>query len=91
MGARVIRDLAELQALAARPDGVDVAIVLAGGPLRSSKHVRYLAPTGRYHRTGRFELFNEIDGTWQTLWPRQLWSRSHIGEALEKGALLLVG
>ena len=89
MAPRVIRDLDELRLLASAPEGVDVAILLAGGAARSSKHIRFIAPHGRYRHTGRFEVFNEIDGTWQTLWPSQLWTRSHIGEALDKRALIL--
>lgn len=89
MSPHIIRSLEELTELASRPGGVDVAILLAGGAARSSKHISYLPPTGRYRHTGRFEVLNEIDGTWQTLWPSQLWTRSHIGEALEKRALIL--
>jgi hypothetical protein len=89
MAPRVIGSLQELTELAARPGGADVAILLAGGAVRSSKHITYLPPSGRYRHTGRFEVLNEIDGTWQTLWPSQLWTRSHIGEALDKRALIL--
>ena len=87
--ARLITSLEELTALASRRGGVEVAILLANGSLRSTKHLTYLAPSGRYHRTGRFEVFNEIDGTWQTLWPSQIWTSSQIGEALDKRALVL--
>lgn len=87
--ARLITSLEELTVLASRPGGVEIAILLADGSLRSTKHLTYLAPAGRYYRTGRFEVLNEIDGTWQTLWPSQLWTRSQIGEALDKRALVL--
>lgn len=87
--ARVIASLEELIALASAPGGVEVSILLADGSLRSTKHLSYRRPAGRYHRTGRFEVFNGIDGSWQTLWPSQLWTRSHIGEALDKRALIL--
>lgn len=85
--SKVIESLDELIALASRPKGLDCFIVLAGGAARSSKHIDYLAPSGRY-RVGRFDILHEIDGVWQTLWPKQLWTMSNIGEALDKRALV---
>ena len=59
MSARRIRDLDDLADLAGGESGVEVAILLDGGG-RSSKHIWYLAPHGRY-RVGRFRVWNLID------------------------------
>ena len=86
MAALPIRDLAHLIELASRPDGVECFISLAGGAARSSKSIRYIPPReGR--KAGQFDVFNNIDDTWQTLWPKQLWTMSNIGTALDAGAL----
>jgi len=45
--ARLITSLEELTTLASRRGGVEVAILLANGSLRSTKHLTYLAPSGR--------------------------------------------
>jgi hypothetical protein len=84
--ARPILDLAELIALASRAEGLRCFISLAGGLARSFKTIRYLPPQGAA-RTGKFDILNEIDDTWQTLWPKQLWTQSNIGAALDGGAL----
>ena len=88
MGYRVIKDLEELIALAAAEGGAEVAIVIAGGAARSSKRISYLLPR-EGKTTGRFWVWNEIDDSEQTLWPKQLWTQSTIGEALDKGALVV--
>ncbi len=82
----LIRDLTHLTALASRPEGVECFIVLGGGIGRSTKQIRYIAPRPHYH-VGQYDVCNEIDGSWQTLWPKQLWTQSNIGIALERGAL----
>ena len=88
MAAIRIRDLAHLtQLAAAREDGVECSILLAGGAARSRKTVRWLPPYGQW-RTGRFEVVNHIDDTAQVLWPSQLWTQSNIGAALDAGALV---
>jgi hypothetical protein len=85
--SQVIRDLAHLTALSSRPEGLDCHIVLAGGLARSSKHINALGPRSG-QKVGRFDVFNEIDDTWQVLFPRQLWTQSNIGAALDAGALI---
>lgn len=86
MSASPIRDLLHLTALASRPEGLECFYSLAGGAARSSKVIRYLSPRPGY-KVGQFDVFNNIDDTWQTLWPKQLWTQSSIGAALDAGAL----
>jgi hypothetical protein len=86
---RVVRDLDDLISLC-REGKTSFYIRLAGGLARSSKTIQWIEPGGRY-RTGKFDVWNEIDDTWQVLWPKQLWTRSHIGEALDLGALWSYG
>jgi hypothetical protein len=38
---------------------------------------------------GKFEIVNEIDGTVQTLTEKQLWTKSNIGEAIDKRAFVV--
>jgi hypothetical protein len=59
----------------------DYAIMLAGGLALSRKTIRF-APGGGWHIT------NHIDDSEQTLSQPELWSESHIGQALDKRALL---
>ena len=42
--------------------------------------------SSRYH-VPQIEVFNDIDDSWQLLWPAQLWTRSSIGAAIDAGAL----
>lgn len=88
MARQVIRDLAHLIALSSRPDGLECHIELANGLARSSKRIYYLPPTGN-QKAGRFEIVNEIDDSEQTLSAKALWTQSNIGQALDKGALIL--
>ena len=88
MGYRVIKDLDELIALTSADGGAEVAISIAGGAVVSSKRVQYLPPR-EGKTTGRFWVWNEIDDTEQTLWPKQLWTLSTIGEAIDTGALFV--
>jgi hypothetical protein len=57
--------------------GADFFIALNYG-LRSSKNILF---NGK-----EFEIFNEIDGTSQLLTEKQLFTKSNIGKAIEKGA-----
>lgn len=59
----------------------DYAIMLAGGMALSRKTIRHPAED-------RWEIVNHIDGSRQTLPEAGLWESSHIGEALDKRALL---
>lgn len=74
----------------AKEEHVDCFITLGeSGAFRSSKSIRYYEPqpTERYHKTGKFDVYNDIDDTFQTLWPSQLWTRSNIGPAIDSGTL----
>jgi hypothetical protein len=76
-----IRDLDHLRQLAGGESPIDCFITLGpGGMLRSSKRVHY--ETG----ADRFWVLNEIDDSEQTLSDDELWTQSHIGEAIDKGA-----
>ena len=54
-----------------------------GGGIRSSKSVEY------YENSEEFYVVNYIDGTDQTLKEKELFTKSNIGEAIEKGAFYL--
>lgn len=86
MAYTLIRDLEHLTELASRDEGLECFISLAGGAARSSKTICYLSPREGY-KVGQYDVFNDIDDTWQTLWPKQLWTQSNIGYALDVGAL----
>jgi len=73
----LIKDVEHLEQLAKREGGVDCFIQL--NYARSSKHITWTGES--------FDIFNEIDDTWQTLKPKSLWRYSNIGEALDKAAL----
>lgn len=87
MNLTPVRDLEHLTELASRPDGLECFISLAGGIARSSKIIRYLPPRKGY-KVGQFDVTNEIDDSFQTLWPKQLWTQSNVGDALDLGALI---
>tara|TARA_R100000365_G_C2739802_1_gene68559 strand:+ start:882 stop:1121 length:240 start_codon:yes stop_codon:yes gene_type:complete len=72
-----ISHLAELAA-----NGLDCAILLAGGAARSSKYVTY--------EDGLFHILNDIDGRMQHLTEEELAAgdQSNIGIAIERGALV---
>jgi hypothetical protein len=75
-----INSIEELKTAAG--DGADFFILLAGGFVRSSKHISYDKDKDKFY------ILNEIDGTDQTLKPESL-KRKHItniGLAIEKGA-----
>jgi hypothetical protein len=56
------------------------SIMLAGGMARSGKTIDLRGDT--------WSIWNDIDDTAQDLTDAELWTESHIGEALDKGALL---
>ena len=79
---RRIRTIEQLKELA--KNGLDCFILLNGG-LRSSKHIRY------YPDDNSFYVFNLIDDTEQELTESQILDKAYtnIGEAMEKGALIM--
>lgn len=75
-----IKNLSHFKRLAYRQGGLDCFIALAGGMMKSSKHIAFDGIT--------YYVFNEIDGTEQKLKKDvELFTRSNIGEALKKGIL----
>jgi hypothetical protein len=61
----------------------DFRMLLGGGLAYSRKSIRY-NPTSDH-----FDVRNHIDDTRQLLTPAELWTKSLLGEALDKGALVL--
>ena len=63
--------------------GLNCFIRLNGG-IRSSKHIEWL-PDDK-----KFEILNEVDGSWQSLTTEELFDDTitHIGVAMKKGALI---
>ena len=79
---RRVRTIDQFKELA--KNGLDCFILLNGG-LRSSKHIRY------YPDDNSFYVFNLIDDSEQELTEAQILDGgySNIGEAMEKGALIM--
>ena len=79
---RRIRTIEQLKELAKK--GLDCFILLNGG-LRSSRHIRY------YPDDNSFYVLNLIDDSEQELTEAQILDSSYtnIGEAMEKGALII--
>ena len=77
-----IRTIEQLKELA--KDGLECFILLNGG-LRSSKHIRY------YPDDNSFYVLNLIDDSEQELTEAQMLDSDYtnIGEAMEKGALIM--
>jgi len=61
-------------------DGADFVIMLRDW-LRSSKRITYLP------EANEFDIFNEIDGTWQTVKTENLADETLIPDAIAKGRL----
>ncbi len=80
---RRITTIEQLKELA-KDNGLDCFILLNGN-LRSSKHIRY------YPDDNSFYVLNLIDDSEQELTESQILdsSYSNIGEAMEKGALIM--
>jgi hypothetical protein len=81
---RRVRTIKQLKELAKDENGLDCFILLNGG-LRSSKHIRY------YPDDNSFYVLNLIDGSEQELTESQILDKEYtnIGEAMEKGALIM--
>ena len=79
-----IRTITQLKELAKRDSGLDCYILL-NGRLRSSKHIRY------YPDDNSFYVLNLIDDSEQELTEAQMLDSDYtnIGEAMEKGALIM--
>lgn len=76
-----ILTIEQLKSLASTDQGVACHISLAGGLVRSSKHV--------WFNKNQFTVYNEIDGSEQKLTEKELMNKenTNVGYALQKGAL----
>ncbi|HBG27659.1 MAG: hypothetical protein A2Y10_10345 [Planctomycetes bacterium GWF2_41_51] len=81
---RRVRTIDQLKELAKDENGLDCFILL-NGRLRSSKHIRY------YPDDNSFYVLNLIDSSEQELTESQILDKAYtnIGEAMEKGALIM--
>lgn len=80
-GYDVITSLDDLKERA-KKGPVHAAILLAGGAAFSRKTIR--------RRGEGWVVRNHIDGTVQGMSDEQLWTWSNIGEAIDKGALVVM-
>ena len=80
---RRIRTIQQLKELTTK-GGLECFILLNGG-LRSSKYIRYRPEDNSFY------VFNYIDDSEDVLTERQIFDSacSNIGEAIEKGALIM--
>jgi hypothetical protein len=84
MEARKITSLEELkkEAIYNERKGMAEFFIMLNGGLRSSKRIAY------YSETNTFDVHNEIDDSYQEdLTEEELLSDTHIGVAIERGAL----
>jgi len=77
-----IKSIEHLKELGEDGSLLDCFVSLAGGAVRSSKEMQYT--------DNKWQVFNSIDGTMQTLEDKQLHSESNIGEAINKGCFFAV-
>lgn len=83
--------LDELKAVAAGHKPFDVGILLASGWALSRKTIQWRKRSPRGAPADRvWFIKNHIDDTKQVLSDATLWTESNIGEALDKGALVLL-
>jgi hypothetical protein len=76
---KLISSVEELKILS-QDDTIEVFIALNGG-LRSSKQISFT--------NGEFYITNEIDDSSQVLTPKELFTESNIGKAIELNSLYL--
>lgn len=78
---RTIKTIASLKKLASRSGGVDCSILLNGN-IASSKHIQF-------DDNNTFYVFNLIDDSEQYLNETELFTKSNVGEAIKKHALVI--
>jgi hypothetical protein len=78
---QLIKNIEELKKEASKESGLDCFISLSGGLCRSSKQIYYDKDSGR------FDIYNDIDGSNQSLIERNLAKRTNIVEAIKLKAL----
>lgn len=75
-----------LKNLCKRNGRAEFYIMFAGGLCRSGKQIHY------DEVSRRFEIYNEIDETWQRgITEKGLYKKTMIPEAIEKGAMFYYG
>ena len=80
---QIIKDLPHLIKLSSIEDEpLECFIMLAGRAIRSSKRIEYYTDTKDFH------IINEIDDSCQNLTAKELYTKSNIGEAINKHALI---
>jgi hypothetical protein len=79
-----ITSIAQLKHLSEDEDGLDCFISLAGGAVRSSKHIHYTEDDKLFY------ILNENDGTEQHLTEAELMDEelTNVGAAIAKRALI---
>ena len=82
MAYRALATLDELKALTTDTTH-EVSIALGDGSIFSVKQISFNP------RSKRFKVFHEIDGVTESLTAEELYTKSTIGEALDKGALMV--
>ncbi len=86
MDWKVVLSIEHLKDLCDINGRAEFYIILAGGLGRSGKQIHY------DKLSLKFEIFNEIDGTWQDdLSEEQLHSQTIIPEAIEKSSMFFCG
>lgn len=80
MKFKKIKDIKELKELA--KNKLYCCILLNFG-LKSSKEIVYVESSGKFY------IFNNIDDSTERLTEQELWTKSNIGKALDRGALVI--
>jgi ribosomal protein S26 len=82
----LVTSMEHLKKLCDRNGRAEFYILLAGGLCRSGKQIHYDS------QTKKFEIYNEIDETWQrNLTEKSLYKKTMIPEAIEKAAMYYCG
>lgn len=82
----LVESIEHLKKLCDRNGRAEFYIIFAGGLCRSSKEIHYDT------QTKKFEIYNEIDETWQRgITEKSLYKKTIIPEAIEKGTMFYCG
>lgn len=83
---KLVKSINHLKKLCDRNGRAEFYIILAGGFSRSSKEIHYDV------MTKEFEIYNEIDDSWQRrISENELYSKTIIPEAIEKKSMFCYG
>ncbi len=82
----LVESMEHLKKLCDRNGRAEFYIILAGGLCRSGKEIHYDT------QTKKFEIYNEMDETWQRgITEKSLYKKTIIPEAIVKGAMFYCG